>query len=116
MTKILATIALAATLISTATAYPGSKDVFVDAAAAAGGDGSAPASAYRSIRDAVEDINDRNNRFVEHQNLALNALSNVGSLLAPAFTAPLADGPSVGHVTITETSSRGTIRLRPSSL
>ncbi len=37
------------------------------------------------------------NRFVEHQNIALNVVGSMGAALTPIFTA----GPSVGHVTIT---------------
>ncbi len=59
MSKRLIAVAFAALLSSAISGASGSKEIFVDRAAAPGGDGKTPTRAYNAIREAVNDVNGR---------------------------------------------------------
>ena len=59
MLKSLTRVALAVLVTATLVRGAGSKEIFVDAGAAPGGEGKTPATAYRTIREAVADVNER---------------------------------------------------------
>jgi hypothetical protein len=60
MQKRVATVVFVVFLAAAVAGWSGTRNVYVNVNAAAGGDGRTPATAYRTIREAVADVNERN--------------------------------------------------------